>query len=493
MQDENRGVLERLLAVLTLLLILAMAARYTVSPDTWWHLRAGQWIWLHRALPNVDHFSYTRLGEAWHYPGWPVEVLMYGLYRLGGTGALNVAVALTVTTVWGLVWLTLRELEVEVHPLLKAGTVAWGAAASAVYWNARPQMLSFLLSALFLWLLARAKRGRARLLLGLPVLMVLWANGHGAFIMGLVWWGAYWAAAVLRWAVQRRREGPQAAASAWRWLLSLTAVGAALAVAVLLNPYGLEMYGYPFKTLGIHALRLISEWQVPDFHKASLLPMLVLLVALVGVVGASARRMTLENVFLVGGMLALALTAVRNVALFAVVAVPALARHAEYLLRDGLQWLPSRPARPPARPHPKINLGLVALAALLAVGKLGVMTLPGVNAGAAAQNFPVDAVAFLETAHPQGRLFNDYGWGAYLMWAAPDYPVFIDGRADLYGDEIIGQWLRVVGVKPGWDAVLDYWDVRLVLMPPDTLLGRMLVARGWRVLYRDDISVLYGR
>ena len=493
MHDENHDVLERLLAVLTLLLILAMAARYAIYPDTWWHLRAGQWIWLHRALPNVDHFSYTRLGEAWHYPGWPVEVLMYGLYRWGGAGALNVAVALTVTATWGLVWLTLRELEVAVHPLLKAGAVALGAATSAIYWSARPHLLSFLLSALFLWLLARARRRGARVLLWLPFLMVLWVNSHGAFIMGLVWWGAYWAAAVIRWAVQRWREGTQAARPGWRWLLTLTAIGAALVVAVLVNPYGLEMYGYPFKTLGIHALRKISEWQAPDFHKTSLLPMLALLVALVWAVGASARRMTLEHAFLVGGMLVLALTAVRNVALFAVVATPVLARHGEYLLRDVLQWLPARSTRTPAQPHPKINLGLVALAALLALGKLGVMALPAVNASATARNFPVGAAAFLETERPQGRLFNDYGWGAYLLWAAPDYPVFIDGRADLYGDEIIGQWLRVVGVKPGWEAVLDYWDVRLVLMPPDTPLGRLLLARGWQVLYRDNISVLYGR
>lgn len=493
MEDERRRTLERFLAVLTLLMVMAMAGRYTVSPDTWWHLSAGKWIWVHHALPNVDPFSYTRLGEAWHYPGWPVELLMYGLYRLGGLGALNVAVALTVVAAWGLVWLTLRELDVSVHPLIKAAAVTLGAATSAIYWSARPHLLSFLLSALFLWLLARARRRGARLLVWLPFLMVLWANGHGAFIMGLVWWGVYWAAALLRWGVRRWREGPQAAAAAWRWLLALTAVGAALVLAVLVNPYGLEMYGYPFKTLGIHALRKISEWQAPDFHKSSLLPMLTLLVALLWVVGASARRITLEHAFLVGGMLMMALTAVRNVALFAVVAVPMLARHAEFLRRDVTAWLPAREERPPAPIHPRLNLALIGLAALVAFGKVGVMALPQVNASATAKNFPVGAAAFLETERPQGRLFNDYGWGAYLLWAAPDYPVFIDGRADLYGDEIIGQWLRVAEVKPGWEAVLDYWDVRLVLMPPDTPLGRLLLIRGWRVLYRDHISVLYGR
>ncbi len=493
---ENKRVVERLVAVLTMLLVLGMAARYTIAPDSWWHLRAGAWIWEHRALPGVDHFSYTRVGEAWHYPGWPMELVMLALYRLGGLGALNLGTALTVTLTWAVVWKTIDAFlpagEGPVHPLLKAGVVTWAAAASAVYWAARPYLLTFLLSAVFLAVLARWRRRGGRLIWVLPLLMVLWVNGHGGFIMGWIWWGVYWVAAVGRWLVARWRQGQEAAKAAWRRLLSLTMVGGALVVAVAVNPYGMEMYAYPWKTISMQALHQIAEWQPPDFSQPETWPFLALLVALMVVLGLSARRMRAEEAFLTAGMSLMALTAARNIALFAVALAPVMARHAEALRRDVVAWLPKR--EPRTTPiHRKVNLALVGLAAFVAFAKAGVMALPQVNAVLTAQTFPVAAVQYLETEHPPGRLFNDYNWGGYLLWAAPDYPVFVDGRTDLYGDDIIEQWLRVMAAQPGWQAVLDYWDVRLVLVRPEAPLASALPNEGWHVLYQDDLSVLYGR
>ncbi len=493
---ENTTVVERLVAVLTMLLVLGMAARYAIGADTWWHLRAGAWIWDHKALPGVDRFSYTRVGEVWHYPGWLVELLMLGLLRVGGLGALNLGTALTVTAAWAVVWKTLDAFllpsEGRVHPLLKAAVVTWAAAASSVYWVARPHLLTFLFSAVFLAVLARWRQRGGRGVWILPVLMVLWANGHGGFIMGWIWWGVYWVAAVGRWLLARWRKAQEAAKAAWRRLLTLTAVGGALVVAVAFNPYGLEMYAYPWKTLQIHVLHQIAEWQPPNFLQPETWPFLTLLIALLVVAGLSSRRMRAEEALLTAGMTAMALTAARNIALFALALAPVLARHAEGLRRDVVAWLPQRTPRTTS-PHPKINLALVGLAALVAFSKAGVMALPKVNAVLTAQSFPVAAVQYLETNHPPGRLFNDYNWGGYLLWAAPDYPVFVDGRTDLYGDDIIAQWARVMAAQPGWQAVLDYWDVRLVLVRPEAPLASALPAAGWHILYRDHASVLYGR
>jgi hypothetical protein len=74
-----------------------------------------------------------------------------------------------------------------------------------------------------------------------------------------------------------------------------------------------------------------------------------------------------------------------------------------------------------------------------------------------------------------------------------DYPVFVDGRTDLFGDEIIGQWLDVIQARDGWEKVLDRWDIRLILLSKDRLVNRMLPENGWKLLYQDDHSLLFGR
>ncbi len=109
------------------------------------------------------------------------------------------------------------------------------------------------------------------------------------------------------------------------------------------------------------------------------------------------------------------------------------------------------------------------------------------------ETLPVAAVDFLRRESPPGRLFNPYNWGGYLLWALPEYPVFIDGRTDLYDDELIESWLQVVRGDPGWDQVLDRWDVALVLIEPEMPLAGELEESGWALLFVDHQASVYGR
>jgi hypothetical protein len=123
---------------------------------------------------------------------------------------------------------------------------------------------------------------------------------------------------------------------------------------------------------------------------------------------------------------------------------------------------------------------------------LGV-SLPGVVSGYERELYPKDAVAWLQENRPVGPMLNEYGWGGYLIWRLPEYPVFVDGRTDLYGDEILGQWTQVVNARPGWEDTLDRWGIRLVLLPPSWPVTSLLEERGWRLLYQDGQAVLFGR
>ena len=110
-----------------------------------------------------------------------------------------------------------------------------------------------------------------------------------------------------------------------------------------------------------------------------------------------------------------------------------------------------------------------------------------------AQQAPVEAVAYLLDKQPDGPLLNSYNWGGYLIWAARDYPVFVDGRTDLYGDEIIIQWLQMVNVEENWLELLEQWNIRLILLEPSWPITKVLEGEGWDLLYFDEMAVIYGR
>jgi hypothetical protein len=117
-----------------------------------------------------------------------------------------------------------------------------------------------------------------------------------------------------------------------------------------------------------------------------------------------------------------------------------------------------------------------------------------VNQEAFQRSLPLGAVEYLQNHRPPGRLFNSYNWGGYLLWALPEYPVFIDGRTDLYSDEVISEWLQVMRAEPGWQAVLENYAVNLILVENDVLLDRLLENdRAWKLHYEDGLAVIYQR
>jgi hypothetical protein len=110
---------------------------------------------------------------------------------------------------------------------------------------------------------------------------------------------------------------------------------------------------------------------------------------------------------------------------------------------------------------------------------------------AEAQRFPADAVAFLQT-HPAGRIFNHYDWGGYLIWRLyPGTPVFIDGRADLYGKELLDQFAHTYQFAGAWQQTLQNWSIDTVLVPADSALASGLrISPGWTVSYADSQAIV---
>lgn len=483
-----------LVIAVTFLLIFFAALQFSVDNDTWWQLRTGELIAEQGAIPTTDSFSYTRAGEPWRYPSnaWLSELQLFFIYDNFGPGGLNIWVAALVTLAFSFIYLSMSG-----SLFLRSFVLVLAVLASGIYWAARPYMVSFVLAAVFLWILEDFRWRRRNRLVWLPALMILWVNSHPGFAIGFLLLGVYLVDEGVRWAVAGYGGIGKVLKVSRDRLGSLGFAAFGALIGAYINPAGLAVFTLPFETISLGAVQVsIAEWQSPDFHTLQAQPFAWLLLLLIAVLGAARRPLPLSDFLLVAGFGFMGLMAVRNIPLFALAAPVVITRHAEPWLKElGKQLKRKRPAR--LRPAPAwlswLNVAIVTLLALAVLARAALVYPAEANTRALAAKLPVGAVEYIQRVMPSGRLFNSYNWGGYLLWTLRDYPVFLDGRTDLYADGVFAEWLDAVSAKPGWQETLDKWQVRLVLIEPGWPLAQLLKSEGWQLLYEDEISVLYGR
>ena len=185
----------------------------------------------------------------------------------------------------------------------------------------------------------------------------------------------------------------------------------------------------------------------------------------------------------------------RHVPLFVLAAVPVLAALAEGAAgaaREALKTATGSPVQK-APPLPGwVNVLLILFALLAAGGRFAsvVSSQPEVER----ETFPAAAVDWILANQPDGNIYNTYSWGGYLTWRLRDYPVFIDGRADLYGDAFIESFLDIYRARPGWQEALADNGVNLALVEPGSAIGDALaVSPEWELVFSDENSLLFVR
>lgn len=489
--SDTRLSFYRFVLVLTLLAIFIIALQGAIDADTWWHLRAGKCILENRKILTTDPFSLTRQGDPWLYPGWLSQIVIYSIYAHAGLVGLNLLTAFAVTLAFSLIWFSLHSA-----PLLRSLTILLAAMVSGIFWSARPQIFSLVLTAFFVLILERSRNGNGRLLWVLPILMILWGNLHGGFAIGGMLLIVYLLGEVIDIIFTRPLSSGDLRRR-WRdrfpMIRSYLLVGLTCIPALTINPQGPAMLLYPFKTIGIEALRdYIVEWQSPDFHLLEMQPFLVML-SLIGVSFAfSTRKPLATELIIVFGFGYLGFIAARNIPIFAVAAAPVLNHYAESAIRPLLRakhnyrQLPEKAAR-------WINLVILIIAGLGGF----ILRAPFLSEYEMEKKmhsqFPIDAVDIIQDTHPQGPLFNSYNWGGYIIWRLyPDYLSFVDGRTDLFGDEILDDYLSIWRAEPGWQSSINRWGIRLFIIESNAPLARELERSGWLALYRDEMAVVYG-
>ncbi len=481
----------RLVVTLALAGIFAMAARPSVDTDTWWHLRAGAWMVEHRQILTHDEFSLTRQGQPWINHSWLSQLPLYALWTAFGYAGLNLATAALVTAAFALVY-----LQCNGNPYLRAFTLVLAAAASHIYWSARPQLVSFFLAAVFAYILHLYRwRGVNRLWL-LPLLMLFWVNLHGGFAIGFLLLLITLAGQMLSRLLGQREAG----VVGWSGIMALGGITLACATVVGLNPYGAALYLYPLRTVSIGALQdFIQEWQSPNFHLREMQLFIWLWLGVLAALGLSRRRADLTDLALLGGFTYLALLAARNIPIAALLAAPIITRHAAagltslWASRPRLAALLDPP--PTTRPIPALNWALLGLVGLAVLIKAADASLVSTNERFLRSRAPLEAAQFLQTARPAGPLFNSYNWGGYLVWKLyPEYLVFVDGRTDLYDDALLHEYLRAATGLPGYEDILNAHGLNLVLIEAHSFLDEHLrVNPRWGLIYEDDVAVIYQR
>jgi hypothetical protein len=459
--------------------LLAMTAKPAVDPDLWWHLRTGQFIVETGHIPSVDPFSFTRAGAGWVAHEWLSEVVFFELWKHGGFVALIVFSSIVTTAGFMLLYF---RCHTQGH--WAAAATALGALAAAPAWGVRPQMFTFTLASLLLWLVDAGQK-RPKLLFWIPPLFLLWLNLHAGFAIGLVLLLAYGFGLVCEtaigdtpWQVNRKPLLRIA-------LLFLFSLG-----MVPFNPAGTQLYRYPFATLHSAGMRaFISEWFSPDFHQWHYFP--VLLVWLLVVVTFAYSRSRPKGRIIVPLLLtaAASLDAARHIPIFVLLVIPVIAR----LASDWASPAETITSHPWERSRPVFNLAVVILMAGLATAKWTMVARDQVEQESGL--FPQAAVASLPSTPDSTRVFAYYDWGGYAIWKLyPRYQVFVDGRADLYGDTLLRQFETAISLHDGWREILDQWGVNTVLLPLNcTLAQALMINPDWRPSFNDSKAVVLVR
>lgn len=467
--------------VIVCLGLLTLTTWHTsVDPDTYMHLTVGQWMLAHGAIPRTDIYSYTLFGQPWTAHEWLSECIMALIYGAGGWTAL---VLMTALAVGGTLALLLRFLLKRMIPIYAIFFTALAYSALASHLLIRPHVLSWPILVAWVGALINASEKHVKPPLYLLGLMVLWANLHGSFVFGLaiaipLGAQALWVCPALSRSYLLKR---------WIafWLLAV--------MACMLTPLGWEGLVFPFTLFKLAHLGAITEWMPYQFASLSGLEIVVVTYLFLAMMGYF--QINVIGALLIVGLLHQALTHNRYASLFGLITPMILASSfgARYRLLHGLnqEGAPSKLDSFFERLAGYATKKAVLFSAALILG-VTLLAQRHQYHEPSKTVFPVAAVDFAQGHGISGHLLNAYEFGGYLI--SRGIPVFIDGRADLYDEKVLGPYLDAVrdGSPTALDAVIREYGITWVLLRPDSPARAYFDTRdNWQNRYEDEAAVIF--
>jgi len=461
--------------------------------DTGWHIRTGEWILAHGMVPTHDFFSYTKFGKPWFAWEWAWDVLFALIHGAAGLGGVAFASVLILGVIAVLLYkLVLRACGNDVLSFFVTTLALCG---SAIHWLARPHLLSWVFLLVYLYLLPAVQNGSKAAFAALPVLMVLWVNTHGAFLIGI----ALLLVTACGEALESLLLKGESFATAYRGGRRLLACTGLCLAATFVNPYTWRLHRHVFEFLADKKLLdNIQEYQSISFHcpAAIFFELMILLAVAAAFWSLQQGRITPALVSI--AWIHLALLSARNIPLFMFVAAPLVAYWLQQVL---LRLRPLhyvgvvatticeiceevKPMERAPRAFLLSALSLLLMAGLFATGA------KGFEAQFNPDSFPIQAIPLVENS-PAKRVFTYDQWADYLIYRLyPKKPVFIDGRSDFFGMPIVTSAQHILSAQYDWKTQLQRYGIDMVLVKPDAPVCAVLkLSPDWAMRF-DDGKVL---
>jgi len=463
------------------------------------HIRHGEHMLETGGLIHADPFSYTRGGDPFVGFEYGSQLVLALVHRAAGLAGVAIFAGLLIGTAYAL--LTRFLLSRGADPLLTYLVSVGAAVLGSVHWSARPHLFTLVGVMLVLHLLepgAPASRGTLvrrpmlRQALLAALLFAIWSNLHGGFVFGLVLIGIYFAGSVAELLVARWSGGD---AEPWRdQALRYLTVGLAGLAGTFATPNGIALHAHIIKFFGERFLMdNTQEFLSPDFHTLVGKLLLLALLGIITLFAVTPLRPDLRRLFLVLALVYFALDARRNIQLFGATVFPILALQYDALWRRVARWRIREVFERDAKLGRTLPYAaLLALAfGVVAAGRGEVGGVKAVPNALDPTEFPIAVVRRARAERVDGRIFHDFVWGGYILYAWPEQKVFIDGGTDFYGPALLATYMDVATLRPGWRDSLEARNISVVLVAPTTTFAHeVLRLPGWRVRDCDATAVL---
>jgi hypothetical protein len=460
--------------------------------DFWWHLNTGRWIWANGGMPTDDPFLYSSVSPldaraTLILRGYPLSQLLYfGIYAMAGANGLVIIKSLLMTVFYGLLWNHFRRS--GLHPVTALAITGALPLLFFRFDELRPQVFSFIFTLLVLQLveqfLAEERSGKPtkRYMLLLPAIMLLWANLHRGFIIGL---GILLVFLFSEWIFRNNNRNPLPG-DAYRRFLIMTVVAAGIS---FVNPVGITATWASFTEISGPFSQVIDEFlgtlRYFEFLGMKQMGYLVIATAVVPALAlllkwrqVSIAHWLLLGAFLIAGILSFRFSILMVTVVLAIANV--------YYARDLNRWLAGSKGTAMIMLW-CISTGFLANSALNRTSLSASPLETGV--------IPSAAVNYLAQSNPAGNIYNYFEYGGYLSWRLYPQKIFIDQRNlswDTY-EEYSQCW------RGDYAAVFGKYRIGVVFYPVhempsgrlSRLVGGLLNDKQWGVGYYDGRDIIF--
>jgi len=492
------------LVLLGILVFSPMSKGLLGDADTGWHIRNGEFILATRSVPRTDSFSYTKAGQPWYAWEWLYDAVIAAIHHFSGLNGVVLFTAMVIAATFAFLFRSVLRRSGSFATAVVLTLLA--SAAAQVHMLARPHVLSWLFTVLWVDLLYRFEGGERSSLLWFPPLMLLWVNVHGGFILGMMLLAVFGCSSVWKYLTDPSAENRKRS-------FQLAVVFCACLAATFLTPYGYKLHVHVYQYLSnTFLMNSINEFMSPNFHASGYgyFESFILL-SVLGLVLAR-KRVTATDLLLLLFSLHAGLYAARNIPISAIlmsVAIgPVLAaaisprlNHPAHMawissLIDAVHDISENMAsmEKQFRGH---ALLIVAVAASvgIALNEGRIVSATVMSAHFDEKVFPVKATEFIAQKGIHGHMFNSDDWSGYLIYKLyPTTKLYFDDRHDFYGEDFVRDYLKARNGSWQWREPLDNYKVKWVLLATETPLSSILKdSKDWHVEYDDGLAVVFSR